>query len=274
MEACKVDAFRNGWSEIFGIVDTNKSTLGSLLRQYKVECPPRGRGRKRAAFDYKIFFNLMPRSTCRNTTGMLPHFQKSSTRAGSVFNLFEYDEYITQLAKDRLFYDAMEAAKQWKEIQSLKTTAMSFPLDLENYISGAHINGVCKAGMQPLEFANQRCWGYEFQYSPIFVGHGRSNKKVARLSAGPRPRARGASRLCRVFVHCSVIVNSDAFRPSEENNMAAIEMLHNDLVKSCTEFTKRGTETRFFQVFLLRQKLLTLAYQDLDTSDPEPSTQS
>ena len=56
--------------------------------------------------------------------------------------------------------------------------------------------------------------------------------------------------------------------------MAAIEMLHNDLVKSCTEFTKAGTETLFFQGFLLSENLLTLVYQDLDTSDPEPSTQS
>jgi hypothetical protein len=264
MAASKQDAYQNGWSTAFETAVSNQSILGSLMGQFKVECPSRGRGVKRAAFDYKRFFELMPSSTCPNATGMPPNFLNSSTHASPDFDLFEYVEFITQLTKAGGFYDSMEAAKHWQKTHIQKTMAMSFPGALAKYISGALINGGCKE--QSLDFAMKSGRDCEFKDSTNFAGHGtltlcdslpaHFNQKVARLSAGPRSGAPGASRLRRVFVHCSVIVNSDAFRHGEDI-MVAIEMLHNELVKSCTEYSNRGSITLFLHVFLLRQKLLT-----------------
>ena len=157
----------------------------------------------------------------------------------------------------------MEAAKRWKEIQilkSIKSNAMSVP--------GAHS-------------ATKKRRGHESNDSTNFAGHGMEcdclpdhlKQKKARLSAGSRAHAPGASRLRRVFVHCSAIVNSDAFRCSEDI-MAGVDTLHKELVASCTEYVKRGGETLYFQVLMQRHDLETLVYWFLDTSDPEPSKQS
>ena len=42
--------------------------------------------------------------------------------------------------------------------------------------------------------------------------------------------------------------------------MAGMDMLHKELVTSCTEYVKRGGETLYLQVLLLRHDLETLVY--------------
>ena len=175
----------------------------------------------------------------------------------------------------------MEAAKHWKEIQILKSNAMSVPGALEKYIGSTHVHGACSEEMQLCDFATKKRRGHEFNDSINFAGHGMEcdflpghfKQKQARLGAGPRAHAPGASRLRRVFVHCSAIVNSDAFRCSEDI-MAGMDTLHRELVTSCTEYVKRGGEALYLQVLLLRHDLETLVYWYLDTSDPVPSKQS
>jgi len=107
--ACKRDAFQHGWSSTFAMVSAHPSAMQTLMRQYTVECPSGGRGKRRDAFDYHRFFHIIPSGTHPNTTGTPPHVWQSSTRASPGFDLFAYDELITQLITARLFLT------QWRQ---------------------------------------------------------------------------------------------------------------------------------------------------------------
>jgi hypothetical protein len=208
---------------------------------------------------------------------MPPEIPNHSTRASTGFDFLEHFEFLAQLRKARDYHDPMEAAKQWKELQCLKSSDVRSAMAFQ-----ANVNGIVSGRQQSLEASKKRCRDSADKDSDSLAGpgleldslSGHYNQKVARPSSGSIPGASGTSRLRRVFVHCSVFVSSDAFRPSEEP-MAAIEMVYRGLVNVHKEYQKSGGKLLYLKVLELRQKLLNLVHQVIVIdSEPEPPRQS
>jgi hypothetical protein len=197
------------------------------------------------------------------------------TERSASIDLSEYFAFIARFPKVNGHYNAKEAEKQWKELQACKRMVRrSGPV---------HIHGISNESRQSSQLSKKRAWDAENADPDDLAAccealdslSGHFNQKVAHVGSEPRSIESGPSRPCHSFVGCIFLfsVNADASRPCEDI-IAAIEMLHQDMLKLYNAGTCRVDILLYTQVLELCQKLLNVVNQDFATSDPASSRQS